>query len=96
MLPSTTSRRTPEHPTRGLVSERFKQGNQFAESIVFLSALCSLFSFDEGSQFRRYILFDVSALCNTVTTAKSESNQVTAAAKLEGCFSKALLMKVIK
>lgn len=52
------------------------------------------FLVDEEHQLsRRYVRFDVDALCNTVSAAGGVSSQVTAIEKMEGGFSKAFLMK---
>jgi hypothetical protein len=48
---------------------------------------------DEAHQFsRRYVRFDLDALCNTAATAGGHS-RVTAIENLEGGFSKAFLMR---
>lgn len=49
---------------------------------------------DEEHQFsRRYVRFDLDALCNTAATAGGDSSRVIAIDKMEGGFSKAFLMK---
>lgn len=51
------------------------------------------FLVDEGHQLsRRYVRFDLDALCNTAATA-GDSSRVIAIEKMEGGFSKAFLMK---
>lgn len=51
------------------------------------------FLVDEGRQLnRRYVRFDLDALCNTAATV-GDSSRVTAVEKMEGGFSKALSMK---
>ncbi|KAJ6019859.1 hypothetical protein N7522_000567 [Penicillium canescens] len=52
------------------------------------------FLVDEKHQFsRRYVQFDLDALCDTVATTGGTTSQVTAIEKMEGGFSKAFLMK---
>jgi hypothetical protein len=51
------------------------------------------FLVDEGRQLsRRYVRFDLDALCNTAATV-GDPSRVTAVEKIEGGFSKAFLMK---
>ncbi|KAJ5634871.1 hypothetical protein N7528_002713 [Penicillium herquei] len=53
-----------------------------------------LSSFDEDYQFRRrYVRFNLDALCRTAAIVGGDSNRVTAIDKMEGGFSKAFLMK---
>ena len=52
------------------------------------------FLIDEEHQFsRRYIRFDLDALCNSAAAVGRGSSRVTAVEKMEGGFSKAFLMK---
>lgn len=52
------------------------------------------FLVDEEQQFnRRYVLFNLDALCDAAATAGRHSSRVTSIQKMEGGFSKALLMK---
>lgn len=54
------------------------------------------FLVDGGRQLnRRYVRFDLDALCNTAATV-GESSRVTAVEKMEGGFSKALLIEKSK
>lgn len=52
------------------------------------------FLVDEEYQFsRRYVRFDLDALCSTVAMVGGDSSRVTAIDKMEGGFSKAFLTK---
>ncbi|CEJ62630.1 hypothetical protein PMG11_11125 [Penicillium brasilianum] len=52
------------------------------------------FLVDEEHQFsRRYVRFDLDALCSTAALVGGDSSRVTAIDKMEGGFSKAFLMK---
>ncbi|KAJ5360863.1 Aminoglycoside phosphotransferase [Penicillium concentricum] len=52
------------------------------------------FLVDEKNQLdRRYVKFDLDALCSTAATAGGQSSQITAIEKMEGGFSKVLLMQ---
>lgn len=52
------------------------------------------FLVDEERQFsRRYVRFDLDALCSTAALVGGDSSRVTAIDKMEGGFSKAFLMK---
>lgn len=51
------------------------------------------FLVDEEHQLsRRYVRFDLDALCRTVASVGGDSSRVTAIDKMEGGFSKAFLM----
>ncbi|KUM65801.1 hypothetical protein ACN42_g1268 [Penicillium freii] len=52
------------------------------------------FLVDEKNQLdRRYVKFDLDALCSTAATAGGKSSPITAIEKMEGGFSKVLLMQ---
>lgn len=52
------------------------------------------FLVDEENQFRRrYVRFDLDALCSTAALAGEDPSRVTAIEKMEGGFSKAFRMK---
>lgn len=52
------------------------------------------FLVDEEHQFsRRYVRFDLDALCDIATGVGETPSQITAIEKMEGGFSKALLMQ---
>ncbi|KGO74549.1 Aminoglycoside phosphotransferase [Penicillium italicum] len=52
------------------------------------------FLVDEKNQLdRRYVKFDLNALCTTAATAGCQSSPITAIEKMEGGFSKVLLMQ---
>ncbi|KXG46483.1 Aminoglycoside phosphotransferase [Penicillium griseofulvum] len=48
---------------------------------------------EENQHSRRYVRFDLDALCNTASTAGGNTSQITAIEKMEGGFSKAFLMR---
>ncbi|KAJ5511558.1 Aminoglycoside phosphotransferase [Penicillium expansum] len=52
------------------------------------------FLVDEKNQLdRRYVKFDLDALCSTAATVGGQSSPITAIKKMEGGFSKVLLMQ---
>lgn len=57
------------------------------------SRLLVHFLVEEHQFSRRYVRFDLDALCSAAATAGEASSHVTAIDKMEGVFSKAFLMK---
>ena len=81
---------------RGLVwrqSLKFQPGIPITRDDIFAYTNGHFLVDEEHQLRRRYVRFDLDALCSAAATAGETSSPVTAIDKMEGGFNKALLIK---